>query len=65
MPSESRVVPCGGTEGRRDGQTDGQTKRKTDMANLIVAFSQFCNSAYTGKIGQSRKDNDDERTDWK
>ena len=37
MPSESRVVPCGGT----DGQTDGRTNGKTDMANLIVASRNF------------------------
>jgi len=41
MPSESRVVPCGGTEVQTDGQTDGQTNGKTGMANLIVAFRNF------------------------
>lgn len=55
MPSESRVVPCGGKEGRRDGQTDGQTNGKTDMANLIVAFRNFATAPIKRKQGRQGK----------
>jgi len=34
--SESRVVPC--------GRTDGLTERGTDVTNLIVAFRKFANA---------------------
>jgi hypothetical protein len=30
LSSGSRLVPCGGKNGRTDGQTDGQAGRQTD-----------------------------------
>jgi len=38
--SGSRVVPCEGTDGRRDRETEGQT----DMTELIFVFAIFPNA---------------------
>jgi hypothetical protein len=44
--SESRVVPCGQTDGgQREGQTDGQA----DMTNLTDACRNFANAPKTEK----------------
>jgi hypothetical protein len=55
--------------GRMDGRTDRQTdwwtdEGKADIANLIVAFRNFA-LAPIQKIGPSREENEDERTDLK
>ena len=43
--SESRVFPCGRTDGRTDRQTDGWMEKYTDVTKLIVAFCNFANAS--------------------
>jgi hypothetical protein len=40
--SESRVAPCGRTDGRTE--TDGRTDGQTDMTKITVAFYNFANA---------------------
>jgi len=48
--SDSQIVPCGWTDGRKDRETD----RRTDITNLIVALRNFENEPKNQHLERNR-----------